>query len=108
MAKGYEGASVHRECARQFFGLLLIPTLVFGVHSTPRKGGWVGGMGRFGIISPHGLALFGLGIWASPFPHLLSPSLPSLMRFRATGCMYVYHKTSCVHADTFSMSILEH
>ena len=66
-------------------------------------GGWVGGMGRFGIISPPGLAPFrleictspflvgdmdwplsGWGYGLAPFPHLLSPSSLSLMHFRAT------------------------
>ena len=58
------------------------------------------------MISPHGLA---------PFPHHLSPSLPSLMRFRATRCIYVYFETgtpSWVHGDTFSVccgaSVLPH
>ena len=53
------------------------------------------------MISPHGLAPFRLGIWTGPFPiwdmdQSLSltycppvrPSLPSLMLFRATRCIY--------------------
>ena len=40
----------------------------FWVDSTPRMGEWVGGMGRFGMISPHGFAPFRLGIWTGPFP----------------------------------------
>ena len=28
--------------------------------------GWVGGMGRLGMISPHGFAPFRLGIWTGP------------------------------------------
>ena len=35
--------------------------------------GWVGGMGQFGMISPHGFALFRLGIRTGPFP---SPTVP--------------------------------
>ena len=68
-------------------------------------------MGQFGMISPHGLAPFLLGIWTGPFPHLLSPNLPSLMRFGATRFIYVYFETSTlalVHGDTFSVSAVEH
>ena len=49
---------------RQLFGLLLIPTLVFGVDSTPRMsecvGGWVGG--REGAIWDD------FSSWTCPFP----------------------------------------
>ena len=38
----HEGALVRRARAGQLFGLLLIPTTVSGVDSTPRMGGWVG------------------------------------------------------------------
>ena len=30
--------------------------------------GWVAGMGRFGVISPHGRCPFRLGTWPIPFP----------------------------------------
>ena len=59
--------------------------------------------------------------WTCPFPvgdmdwplslNLLSPSSSSLMRFRATRCIYVYCQTgmlSWVHGDTFSVSAVEH
>ena len=36
--------------ARQLFGLLLIPTPVFGVDSTPRMGEWVGGWVGWGNL----------------------------------------------------------
>ena len=85
------------QCARQLFGLLLIPTPNFWVDSTPWMGGlvggWVGGMGQLGMISPCGLAPFRLGIWTGPFPSPIVPqvtSSPSVMRFRATRCIYVY------------------
>ena len=35
--------------------------------------GWVGGMRRFGMISPHGFARFQLRIWTGHFP---SPIVP--------------------------------
>ena len=38
-----EGPLLCRVHAGQLFGLLLIPTPVFGVDSTPQMGGWVGG-----------------------------------------------------------------
>ena len=44
--------------------------------------GWVGGMGRFGMISPHGLAPFQLGIWTGPFP---SPIVPRFTQSDAVG-----------------------
>ena len=34
---------MHKACVGHFFGLLLIPTSVLGVDSTPRMGEWVGG-----------------------------------------------------------------
>ena len=85
----------------------------------------MGGMGRFGMIYPHGLAPFLMGIWtslfrvgdmdcpvfgwgygAALFPDLLSPNLPSLMRLRATRCIYVYCEIgmlSWVHDDAFTL-----
>ena len=63
-----EGVLVRRARTGQFFWLLLIPTPVLGVDSTPRMGEWVGEMGQFGIISPRGLAPFRFGIWTGPFP----------------------------------------
>ena len=80
----HEGVLVRRARARQLFGLLLIPSPAFGVDSTPRMGEWGGGMRRFGMISPHGLAPFRLGIWTGPFPSPIVPSLPSLMCFRGS------------------------
>ena len=77
--------------AGHLFGLLLIPTPVFlgGFYfSDGWVGGWVGGMGRFEMISPHGLAPFWLG--PAPFSHLLSPSSPSLMPFSATRCISLF------------------
>ena len=47
----------------------------------------------------------------APFPHLLSPSSPSLIRFRATRCIYVYCETGTlnwVHGYTFNVSPVEH
>ena len=85
-------------------------------------------MGRFGMISfmdwalpgwgygpspfyvDVGWPLSGWGYGLAPFPHLLFPSSPSLMRFRATRCIYVYFETSTVswvHGDTFSVSAAE-
>ena len=40
-----EGVLLRTAHARQFFGLLLIPTLVLGVDGTPRTCEWVGRMG---------------------------------------------------------------
>ena len=61
---------MRRVRAGQLFGLLLIPTPVVGVDSTPCVCGsaWLDGMGQFGMISPHGLAPFWLGTWTGPFP----------------------------------------
>ena len=56
-------------------------------------------------------ALSGWGYGTALFPHLLSPSSPSLMHFRATRCIYVYCQTgtlSWVHGDTSSVSAMEH
>ena len=55
-----------------------------------------------------------LSSWAhgpAPFPHLLSPNSPSLTRYWATRCIYVYCQTGMlkwVHGDAFSMSVVEH
>ena len=46
--------------AGQLFGLLLIPTLVFGVDSTPRMGEWVGGW--------DGAIWDDSSSWTCPFP----------------------------------------
>ena len=57
------------------------------------------------------LPLSGAGYGPAPFPHLVSPGLPNLMRFRATRCIYVYCETgtlSWVHHDTFSVFAAEH
>ena len=52
----------------QLFGLFLIPTPVFGwILPLGWVSGWVGGMGQFGMISPHGLIPFRLGIWTGTF-----------------------------------------
>ena len=60
-----------------FFGLFLIPTPVFGVPL-----GWVGGMGQFGTIYPHGLAPFRLGIWTSPFLSRIDPHFAQFDTFQ--------------------------
>ena len=77
----------------QLFGLLLIPTPVFGVDSTPgmveSMGGWDGAIRDdfslwtcpfpVGDMDPphssrgYGLAPFRLGIWTGPFPSPLVP-----------------------------------
>ena len=55
-----EGALVCRACAGQLFGRV---TFFLGwILPLGWVGGWVGGMGRFWMISPHGLAPFWLGI----------------------------------------------
>ena len=109
-------------CARQLFGLNLIPTPVFGVDSTPRMGEWVGGWDGviwddFSSWTCHfsvgdiDRPLSGWGYGPAPFPHLLSPSSASLMHFMATRCVYVYCETSTlrwIHGDTFSVSAAEH
>ena len=38
--------------------------------------------------------LSNLGYGPAPFPHLVSPSLPGLMHFRATRLIYVYFETA--------------
>ena len=92
-----EGALVRTARAGQLFRLLLIPTPVLGVDSTPRMGEWVGGWvggwdgaiwddfssctcpfpvgDMFRALSNwgYGLAPFRLGIWTGPFP---SPIVP--------------------------------
>ena len=45
----------------QLFGLLLIPTTVFGVESTPRTGEWVDG-GWDGALWDN------FSLWTCPFP----------------------------------------
>ena len=72
--------------------------------------GWVGGW-EFERIYPQGLAPCRLGYGPAPFPHLLSPSLPTLRRFMATRCIYVYFAPSTlswVHGDAFSVCAAEH
>ena len=57
------------------------------------------------------LPLSGWGYGPDPFPHLFFPRSPSLMRFRATRCIYVYYQTgtlSWVHGDALSVSAVEH
>ena len=62
------------------------------------------------VRQPISHPLSSLGYGPAPFP-LLSPGSPSLMRFRATRCIYVYFETgtvSWVHGDTFSVSAAKH
>ena len=115
---------MRRERARQLFGQLPIPTPVFGVDSTPRMSGWDGAIWD------------DFSSWTCPFPvgdmdrplsltywgrfarcarcavtPPLSPGLPSVMRFRATRCIYVYCEIgtlSWVQGDTFSVFSIEH
>ena len=57
------------------------------------------------------LPLSGWGCRVTAFAHLLSPNLPSPMRFRATRCIYVHCETSTlswVHGDTFNVFDVEH
>ena len=57
------------------------------------------------------LPVFGWGHGPAPFPHLVSPSLPSLICFGAAKCIYVYCETgtlSWVHSDTFGVFAVEH
>ena len=62
------GALVCRACAGRVFGLLLLRIPILG-WSLPPRGvcQWVDGMGQIVMDSPHGLALFRLGIWTGPF-----------------------------------------
>ena len=86
------------------------------------------------MLSPRGLAPFPLGIWTGPFPIggmdpfpvgdmdrplslTQSPISPSVMRFRAARCIYVYCETGMpcsAHGDTFNrhgdtyVSVVEH
>ena len=53
---GIQGVLVRRARARHLFGLLPIPTPVFGVDSTPGMGGW------------HGAIWDDFSSWISPFP----------------------------------------
>ena len=73
-------------------------------------GGWVG-WGDLGCFLLMDLPPSGWGHGPSLFPHLLSPSSPSLMHFRATRCIYVYCEIgmlSRVHGDTFYVPAAEH
>ena len=108
---------MRRACAGQLFGLLLIPTPVFGVDSTPRMGEWVGGWdgaiwGDFSSWTcpfPFGDMDWPISRWdygPAPFPHLVSPSSPSQMRFGATRCIYVYReKYMRIHSACLPRSI---
>ena len=81
--------------ASNFLGGFWFPCCWGGFyHSDGWVGGWVGGMGQFGMISPHGLAPF--LVWDMDRPLSLTccpPGLPSLMHFRATRCIHVYFET---------------
>ena len=82
--------------------------------------GWVGGVGDLGLSHLVDLPLSSWGYGPAPFQlgmctgRLLSPivpSLPSLMRFSATRCIYMYFETGalgCAHDDTFSVSVVDH
>ena len=90
-----EGALVRRVRVGQLFGLLLIPTYVFGfgVDSTPWMGEWddfslwtcpfpVGDMDRPLANWGYGLPPFQLGIWTGPFPSPIVPEFTQCDAFR--------------------------
>ena len=71
---------MRRARAGQLFGLLLIPTPVFGVDSTPRMGEWVDGWD--GAIWDAFSFPFRFGIWTGTFPSLIVPQFAQCDAFQ--------------------------